>query len=232
METGKMKLKINASYVGACLPAVSTESTRYNLNGVCIEPSPDGVGVICISTDGHRMILARDPDATIEGADLANVNGTGPILSIPKDAAKYLKPKNREWVTLTIEHGNATLTLERQEDGETVVFETLYQWQPQWIDGTFPAWRRVLPNLSAEMQVCDTFNAKYLADFGKVFKAFGDRQHAQALAVMSSARGGPALVRFGMEWDVFGVLMPMRGEYEWKAPEWIDPPKAFSQAAE
>ena len=36
--------------------AASTEQTRYYLNGVCIEHSPNGP--IFIATDGHRLIAS------------------------------------------------------------------------------------------------------------------------------------------------------------------------------
>lgn len=215
-----MKLSIKAAYIGACLPAVSTESTRYYLNGVHIAPAPNGEGVICVATDGHRMIFARDPDATFEGEP--------EILSIPKDAVKYLKDTKSRSPRLEITGKNAVIV-----GGENACDETLYQWQAQFIDGTFPDWRRVIPRVANDQRGWGNYNAAYLGDFCKVFAAFGEGgRNGNSLGVFAQDEQSPAIVKFGLVQDVFAVLMPMRGDTNASTPSWIDPPKAFAQAAE
>ena len=52
-----LKVTLNIRALRAVLVAVSTEETRYYLNGINLEFTPDGV--IMAATDGHRMIVLR-----------------------------------------------------------------------------------------------------------------------------------------------------------------------------
>lgn len=54
-----LKVTLNIRALRAVLVAVSTEETRYYLNGINLEFTPDGVTMA--ATDGHRMIVLRQP---------------------------------------------------------------------------------------------------------------------------------------------------------------------------
>lgn len=205
-------LKIRAAYVGACLPAVSTEATRYYLNGVCFESAPNNMGVNCIATDGHRLIISNDPSGTISGYDPDPESKSGPILSIPKDATKYLRDAKGAERYLEIQGKNAVIT-------EVYNDIPLYQWQPHFIDGTFPDWRRVIPDMTGAEPSWSAFNTKYLGEFSKVFSAFA--HPVGSLMVIAKETRGPAIVKFGMTENVLGVIMPMRSDIDHSIPHWI-----------
>jgi len=106
--------------------AISTEETRYYLNGIYVHPAVDGIKLV--ATDGHRLskqfIRADDVPQGMPG------------IIIPKKTvetvAKYL-PKD----------GNVTLQLSdakiRMIIGDMVLLSKL-------IDGTFPDYQRVIPS--------------------------------------------------------------------------------------
>lgn len=62
-----MKFRINADLFRAVSVAVSTEETRYYLNGVNVEQHPVK-GVILTATDGHRLLCAHDENGETDGA--------------------------------------------------------------------------------------------------------------------------------------------------------------------
>lgn len=51
----------NPAFLAAASLFVSKEETRYYLNGVLIEPAPQG-GVFLVATDGHRLVCFHDPE--------------------------------------------------------------------------------------------------------------------------------------------------------------------------
>ncbi|RCK40460.1 hypothetical protein [Thalassospira xiamenensis] len=63
---GNRRITVSAKHFYAAWQFVSTEKTRYYLNGVYIEPHKDG-GVLLIATDGHSMAVIRDATARFEG---------------------------------------------------------------------------------------------------------------------------------------------------------------------
>lgn len=113
--------------------AISTEETRYYLNGVYLHVNSDGT-FICVATDGHR--LAKAEMATPEGA--AGMPG----VIVPRKAvaeALRLIPRgtsarpSRELVTVSIGQSR-------------VRFQVGDSWlDTKVIDGCFPDYQRVIP---------------------------------------------------------------------------------------
>jgi DNA polymerase-3 subunit beta len=97
-------------------PFISTEETRYYLNGVCLD------GSVAVTTDGHR--LACHP----LGADLSAFDR--PI--IPRKAVRLLQSIPAA-TQVSIGRNRLAATL----DGARLVTKL--------IDGTFPDWRRAVP---------------------------------------------------------------------------------------
>ncbi|MBO6759317.1 MAG: hypothetical protein JJ902_23545 [Roseibium sp.] len=107
----------------ACAPFISTEETRYYLNGICLSKDPAAQGVL-VSTDGHR--LAAHPCAH-------RVDGN-PIL--PRCAVETLRGLPPA--------GKAVFSETRaafQLPGARFV--------TRLIDGGFPDWHRVVPKPAA-----------------------------------------------------------------------------------
>ena len=82
-----MKVIIKAEYARLIQPFISTEATRYYLNGFYVERDPVK-GVRIVATDGHRLVVFHDAD----GLCLA---GQGAIIALPKEAVRLCKPGSR-----------------------------------------------------------------------------------------------------------------------------------------
>lgn len=114
--------------------AVSTEETRYYLNGIYIHPDPaEPTTIAIIATDGHRLVRHAIPGIT------HNLE-QGYIL--PRAAVRLLHGALKLWpdedVFLAVTHtGVISFT--------TANFEIV----TKTIDGTFPDYTRVIPNYGA-----------------------------------------------------------------------------------
>lgn len=62
----KREVRVRAKHFAAAYVFASTEETRYYLNGVLVEPHPDG-GVLLVATDGHRMVAIKDDEGETNG---------------------------------------------------------------------------------------------------------------------------------------------------------------------
>ncbi len=181
----------------AALMFVSREATRYYLGGVHIDPAG-----LAVSTDGHRMFVgALAPDD--ERAALPAFDGW----TIPGEALKRalqgFKPP-RGMV-------DPRITISPERIGDVAC-------KP--IDGSFPDWRRAIPEAAAMDGAAAQYQGQYLADFDKAAQSLSDRYKATCHVYQDGQN--PALVSFGMTTDhtrgrplrvpvpAFGVLMPLR----------------------
>lgn len=112
--------------------AISTDETRYILNGVYFEPYEQG-RVRMVATDGHRLCLADRPlagDFKLKG---------GVIL--PRKGLFELKRLLDEAPDATWQLGFAQSSALLKKEGSTLVMRL--------IDGQFPEYQRVIPKESA-----------------------------------------------------------------------------------
>jgi len=190
----KVTLSIRA--LRAVLVAVSSEETRYYLNGINLEFTPDGV--IMAATDGHRMIVLRQPYGE-HGATAAHAS-----VIVPRDLVAKLKVNKRD--------GDAMTTLTIADDGRL----TFEHWGESFggsrIDGSFPGYRRIVPqDLNG---VAAQYNPQYLADFAKARVELGAEptKKGGASPVVRYNGESPAVVDFayGTSFQAIGVIMPLR----------------------
>lgn len=175
----------------AALVCVSSEETRYYLQGVHVEPDADDV--VLVSTDGHRLFCGRYP-LPPSGA----VTPAEPFI-LPTAAIKK---------ALTGYKGLA-IRLERSGDVWTLGDVTF---RP--VDGSFPDWRRVAPSqktISADLGKLAQFDPAYVADMGKVAKAVANSRE-KLCPVIHHMGDGPAMVTFPGHETLFCLLMPRRAE--------------------
>lgn len=201
-----LECTISADLFRIAYACVSKEETRYYLNGVHIEPHPDG-GVLLVSTDGHRMLCIHDPDGQSDG------NG---IIRASKEFLGLCKSGKESPRRLVVSGSSATL----REDTAPVAFQ-----KDCLIDGTFPAWRRVVPP-TPDQWAPASFNAPYVAEFAKIATALAKATDSSSRAVrfVSKSPADPTIVLFpGM--PAFGVLMPIRTD------DAVSPPEFFGPAA-
>jgi DNA polymerase-3 subunit beta len=219
-----LKVTLNIRALRAVLVAVSTEETRYYLNGVNLEFTPDGV--IMAATDGHRMIILRQP----YGEHAAT--GAHASVIVPRDLVAKLKIKLKTLDETTLTIG---------DDGRLLFEHAGESFGGSRIDGTFPNYRRVVPQELDGKPA--QYNPAYLADFAKARKELGGDpgKNGGTGPVVRYNGEGPAVVDFawGTGFQAIGVLMPIRDRTEptvhyWahtQATAWPDATPAASAAA-
>ncbi len=110
--------------IGAVRFAISTEETRYYLNGIYLHPSEGGLTLV--ATDGHRLSKRFIP--------LEGVPQDMPGVIVPKKTVEVLlKHLPKEDITLQVSDAKIRLMI-----GDMVLISKL-------IDGMFPDYRRVIP---------------------------------------------------------------------------------------
>jgi DNA polymerase-3 subunit beta len=200
--------------------AAGTEQTRYYLNGVCVQHTP--TGPVFVATDGHRLIAARHDW-------LHNAPEAFEPVIVPLDLIKRIKLSRKS-------SDVATVTLSVGDDGarKVAVDYAGGSVAAAAVDGTFPDWRRVIPQSEPSGVACQ-FQAQY-------FDAFRD-----AMAILAGGKGdaqpniahngdNPAIVDLGDAGAVeaFGVLMPLRIKRDFltRAPAWASVTGASVATAE
>lgn len=220
MTSKAPKLKINSGLFYAAHIFASTEETRYYLNGVYVEPHPKG-GVTMTATDGHRLACIYDRDGSTDRPLILTFD--------KKDLAK-LKPspstENHELVTSGSEmtHGKFRIDLNTEKgEAKSCFFASE-------IDGTFPAYKKVIAHFKTDRKPCGEvgFNAKYLGDFGTAATmigcalGFGARSPGIGMAIGDDDKS-PALITFGPAGTAFGLIMALRTEHLATPPAWYIP---------
>lgn len=205
-------IDVNMNYFRAAAACVSTEETRYYLNGVYIAPHPQK-GVVLTATDGHRLISLHDEAGRCSAAKIVCID--------PKaiDARAYTalrKAMPEELPRITI------------DDDGIVTVGTYRSMKTCFIDGTFPDWAAVVrPTLARarEGKYCPaSYQQQYVADFGKIAVMLAPDGHQRSsIRIISFTESDPSLVRFGSIDHAFGILMPMRASTSNEIPIWMKP---------
>jgi len=187
-----MRIEIDAKTLAAVAVAQSTESTRYYLCGVCFD------GDDAVATDGHLLTVA-----VWINRDLAILDDeAAPIMPVSSKAITALKRRDAthaifDGATLAVysEHSEAAFYLEPSAP----------------IDGTFPDWRRVLPDVPDDASCPGMFGDALLSRIAATAKILG-----AGTSIGVQLRGVDDLsahrVRYfnGAALDTYSVAMPMR----------------------
>lgn len=129
---------------------VSTEKTRYYLNGVCIDAKDGKSGLV--ATDGHRLACHK-----LDG-DLSAFDGR--IIPRATVAALLRMPSPKAMAV-------SGLKIMFRFDGITIKTKT--------IDGTFPGWRRVVPKKETATQTITVDRVKLERAVRRLNAAMEDR---------------------------------------------------------
>lgn len=162
--------------------AISSEETRYYLNGIYLHAAvgPDGPVLRAVATDGHRLsrLELQAPDGTngMPGV-IVPTKAVGEIARLAKDAE----------VELTIELSQTKI---RVSAGETSLTSKL-------IDGTFPDYERVIPRGNDKLATLDA----------EAFEKAIDR-----VATISSERGRAVKLSLSDAGLALSVTNPDSGE--------------------
>ena len=145
-----------------CRFAMSTEETRYYLNGVYLHNHGDMVRAV--ATDGHRL-------ARIDSDISCDIPGVIVPRRAVDDLCKLFKGSD------AVSVGISDTKIRAQGDGMTLVTKV--------IDGTFPDYSRVIPALGKDVMRVD---AKALSDaVGRVLVANDKETRGVSLAVTEEA---------------------------------------------
>jgi hypothetical protein len=202
-----LKVTLNIRALRAVLIPVSTEETRYYLNGINLEFTPDGVTMA--ATDGHRMIILRQP----YGEHAAT--GAHASVIVPRDLVAKLKIKLKTLDETTLTIG---------DDGKLLFEHAGESYGGSRVDGTFPDYRRVVPqDLDGKPAQYDPI---YLADFAKARKELGGDRTTSPIVRYNGEN--PAVVDFayGTGFQAIGVLMPIRDRTDATYHSWASAPAA------
>jgi len=197
---------IRSDYYRACAIFASTEEVRYYLKGVHIEPHPVE-GVVLVATDGHRMLVAHDPDGYCDGHILVSISGEA--LKAGK-GKKSDGPYGRRFEAVSEDQVNVVSLTDGTRECECA-------WR---VDGTFPDWRRVVPSNKKKMSGLPCFNPHYLADFAKVATELLIEK--PVLLIQPSGPKDAALVTLTNAF-VFGLLMPVAADHVDGLPYFMSP---------
>ena len=193
---------------------VSTEQARPYLNGVAIQPCPNG-GAFIIATNGHAMFVAIDDNAEWHGESKESAIWHVAKPKLPASAFKAFG--------LSLDGVTAQFMAQDGTPAHVIACR-------KDTSNTFPDWTRIIPDTTGATIPLDNlaFDAAYIADFAAVTKQLNTSRKTAFVARVSN-ENGPALISIGGRRDCFGVLIPMRigASYETghangiAAKEWI-----------
>jgi DNA polymerase-3 subunit beta len=151
--------------------AISTEETRYYLNGIYLHAPEDAPVLRGVATDGHRL-------AHVD-VDLPNGAAAMPGVILPRKAAlevlKLIEDSSQgdDTVDIALSDGKIRFTI-----GEIVLTSKL-------IDGTFPDYQRVIPSGNDKRMEVDCKSFQAAVD--RVATISSEKSRAVKLAVSGNA---------------------------------------------
>jgi len=191
-----MQAEINIATIKAINLAASTEQTRYYLCGVFVEITEKTVTYT--ATNGHILLSRRE--------DCAEPNTLTGSYIIPSDFIKSAKPvKYTNYASMTI--------LQGPDNGTMLAFTGTITGMAAPIDGTFPDYRRIMP------QTVDGKPGQYDGNYTGTMAKFAK---ALDLGYFHVHHNGdePAPVTFNSHQGVYGIIMPLRQNSSTESPAW------------
>lgn len=221
------QIKINSGLFYVAYLFASTEETRYYLDGVYIEPHPEG-GVTLTATNGHYLIQILDRGGSTDRPFIMSMN--------KRDLTK-LKPTRRTPNETLITYGTELGFGRFRVDLAAIDSLPKACFFAVEVDGTYPDYRKVIPWLHKDRKPCGevSLDAKYIGNFGAASLLIGyslgiDVGSGISLA-MAATSHEPMLISLGPAHSAFGVIMPMRTECTAEPPIWYVREKVSEQVA-
>lgn len=189
---------VNAHLFAIVASFASTEQTRPHIGGVLIEPHRTE-GVILVATDGHRMLVAHDVDGFVD--EPLNIQLSKQLL---KACSGTKADRNKNGVNKLVIEGQLASVVDPYGNTQGSQRDAVTDYQ-------FPDWRRVSGvNTVGECAYTGFYNTKYITTFSAVPKLLSGRDTAMTIRAVDVLT--PAVVRWDGIANVFGILMPMRGD--------------------
>jgi hypothetical protein len=159
--TDQALVSVPAIDLAAVMPFRAHGDVRYYLDGVLVEPCPEG-GCMIVATEGHMLAAVHSPEAR---ADCPRILKVSEGL---EEALKRMPSRNRvRVVSVPDEKGRITL----HDEG----VECYVQARDPFIDGKYPDWRKVIPPVEyLKPGVPAALQALYLT---RLWKASREERH-------------------------------------------------------
>ena len=190
-----LSIRVNADLFRIAYACASKEETRYFLNGVFVEPHPDG-GAMLTALDGRRMVTIYDVDGEASA---------GAIISVSKEFLGLCRSGKEIPRQLHVFGPDATV----KEGGTPIGFAANCI-----LPGLFPDWRHVVPKFDAKAAAGPflSFDGPYLEAFSKIGVQLAKVRQidSAAMRVVTLAPGTGALILWPRLEHAFGILMPMQ----------------------
>lgn len=201
-DINDIKINVDPKHIPRLMPFKAVVDIRYYLQGIYVEKAPQG-GVYLVATDGHSMAVIYDSTGKIEGADSAIVHVTTALGA----ACKTVERRGNRDVPyrFLVERQRARVAAEGSEFVELHV-----QAGRAFIEGKFPIWRKVVPDLKALKQGALSggvgINPTYLGRFAKLSAS----KRFPGIALWQEKPNGPVVVQLQDVPEMIGLVMPIR----------------------
>lgn len=201
-DINDIKINVDPRHIPRLMPFKAVVDIRYYLQGIHIERAPQG-GVYLVATDGHTMAVIYDATGKIEGAESAIVS----VSAAAGMACKSVERRNNRDVPyrFLVERQRLRVAAEGSDFVELHV-----QAGRAFIEGKFPLWRKVVPDLKALKQGALAggvgINPTYLGRFAKL----SSNKRYPGIALWQEKPDGPVVVQLQDVPEMIGLVMPMR----------------------
>lgn len=194
-----------ANAVRAVAHAVSTEETRFYLKGVYVETCEHTNATILTATDGHVLLNHQLGDNAFGAPCPTKSRQPGFLLETDwKDKAWKSKSLGELWVYGDFRTG--LLQFVDTYNADNLVRVGVCEFEA--IDGTFPDYRRVLPDFGAPAGASACVNADLVATMASAHKTLLGTRNS-LMSITAASESAPMAVRF-KNCEMRGVIMPVR----------------------
>lgn len=220
-------LKISARDLARVAPFVAAQDVRYYLNGVNIEPHPEGA--ILTATNGHilaamlsRESFARAPSILAFGQRFASE--VRKAANSRKVSDPRVELRDAQSFPEVVTGGGTGLGSPARE------IQFVNPARPALLGGKFPDWRKVLPDpehMTEGLPGCVKSDYLQLAVEAALGSALAAKYAYHGIMFQHDKRtpGESAIIiRSTDARDLILVVMPMRGEEMQALPAWTLPP--------
>lgn len=215
------RIRVDAAFFAAAALFQSDEMHRYYLNGVYIEPHPEG-GVIMVGTDGYAAAIVRDTQGFASAPFICQL----PDYFLEKcdgiDPSSGLMPADIHFI------GNMAFLTDQEfatdTEMDTAVLNPMCIAHSTPIDGTYPDWRRILPvqrDEDAPGAPYFSVNPRFLKRFRKALNLVDGRDN---FLTIRATKKDEVIIIHGRSTDTFfGLVMPTLPPNEYSFPSWLTP---------
>ena len=193
------------------------EDVRYYLDGVMVEPCPEG-GCMIVATEGHRLAVIHSPEARADRPRILRVTEG------LEESLRHLPGRNSAR-TVSVPSEDARVLLCDNAGDELYV-----QAGTPFIDGKYPDWRKVIPPVeSLKPGAPCALQSRYLAGLWKTCR----EERWGGVFFSHDSRNpdtGVAVVQFVKKPELVVLIMAMKFDrFAW--PQWMPREPAKTEAA-